>query len=87
MGANGLSPAERVVQRVGDLTGATVLDLPPLYDTLDPELLDAFVERADDVDLHFEYAGCRVTVGSTGQVTVSEATGREAAHIESAADD
>ena len=71
MGSSTQSPAEEVVRRVGELTGANLLDLPPLYDTIDPELLADFVERADDAKLHFEYVGCSITVESEGQVTVT----------------
>ncbi|WP_254863383.1 HalOD1 output domain-containing protein [Halovivax gelatinilyticus] len=47
--------------------------LPPLYDAIDPEALDAIFEFRDgdrpDVTLSFEYGDCRVTV-SSNEITI-----------------
>lgn len=55
-------------------TGADICELPPLYETIDPDALDAFLRCSDSTDVHpersveFSYCGYRVTVASTGQI-------------------
>jgi len=63
----------RVVDAVAETRGVDPLDLPPLYDTVDPDLLADYVglcrrtgSRPDRVA--FDYAGCRVEVGTSGVV-------------------
>lgn len=49
--------------------------LDPLYDAVDPDALDALFRRVDDSRtgaVEFAYCGYRVTVDSTGLVTVTE---------------
>lgn len=50
--------------------------LDPLYDTIDPDALDALFRDAGDDSrtgaVEFAYSGCEVTVDSTGLVTVTE---------------
>jgi hypothetical protein len=47
--------------------------LPPLYESIDPDALDALFESADgnSVQVEFEYAGRHVVVDSSGRVGVS----------------
>ncbi|WP_435175994.1 HalOD1 output domain-containing protein [Halorussus sp. AFM4] len=49
--------------------------LDPLYDSVDPDALDALFRHADDSQtgaVEFAYCGYEVTVDSTGLVTVTE---------------
>jgi hypothetical protein len=65
------TPTKRIVTAVADATGVDVLDLPPLYDAVDPEALGALVEHADADDtlrVEFRFAGCVVTVRGDGSV-------------------
>ncbi len=60
-------PSEVVVRAVATLTDTEILDLDPLYDTIDPEhvneLIDGRSESAiEDSSISFRYNGCLVTV-------------------------
>lgn len=72
--------SEVVVTAVARATGKATTTvgtgdpLAPLYETLDPEALDALVESGDgpDTRVTFGYGGCDVTVDATGVVAVRE---------------
>lgn len=61
-----------LIRRVATYTGTDALELPPLYDTIDPDVLDTCITQMEEVDLSFEYAGVAVTVESTGTVRLGE---------------
>ena len=73
---DGAPPSQRVVEAVSDARDVDVLDLPPLYDTVDPDALDGlFAGRRGDAGAHsgtlvFEYADSTVVVDAYGTVTV-----------------
>ena len=62
----GQRPSEAIVRAVGALTDTPVLELSPLYDTIDPGHLDGLFEHDPDgnpvTTLSFEYESCVVTV-------------------------
>lgn len=64
-----------VVERVADRTGTDVTELAPLARTVDPDLLDEFVEtdavRAE-TNLQFSYEGYEVTVHGDGRIAITE---------------
>lgn len=62
----------RIVEAVAASTDTDPMELPPLYETLDPKTLIAFVERLDSGKVHFRYADTVVTVHSDGAVDVTE---------------
>ncbi|MCL9814321.1 HalOD1 output domain-containing protein [Natranaeroarchaeum aerophilus] len=64
------STAEAVVSLVAETGDRDPLDLPPLYDAVDPEALDRLCARTSDSELRvsFEYAGYTVLVEGTGIV-------------------
>lgn len=64
---------ERVVDAVASNTGREPLELPPLYDAIDPDALEALVGRMADGEIVFSYAGCEVTVANDGVTTVESA--------------
>ena len=73
------SPASTaVVHAVANATGRRPVDLPPLYESLDPDALDALVTSRqgngrrdhDAFELRFRYAGVDVRVGTDGAVEV-----------------
>lgn len=74
MGADTDAASERVVQAVAALTDADSLDLPPLYEVIDPAALDTWVARNAGTTLSFRYAGVAVSVGSDGSVEVRDAS-------------
>lgn len=68
-----VSPSEKVVKAVAAKTGTDPLELPPLYETIDPDALDALVESSGErsLQLEFQFAGRHVVVDGTGGVGVS----------------
>mgnify|MGYP006293503137 CR=1 FL=1 len=67
------SLTERIVEATTDVTGADPLDLPPLYDAVDPDALEVLCD-CDDADgplVEFAYAGCGITVRGDGSVRVT----------------
>lgn len=58
-------PSETVVRAVAAVTNTPVLELEPLYDVIDPDLLNRTIaSTGDDVQVEFSFAfgGCEVTV-------------------------
>lgn len=60
--------SERVIHAVAIEIGTDPGDLPLLYETIDPDALDALVETLTDGKVIFQYAGFAVTVESTGVI-------------------
>lgn len=46
--AAGESPSEAVVRAIAEATDRGVLDLPPLYESVDPDALDTLFDRRPD---------------------------------------
>lgn len=61
-------PSEAVVQVVAALTDTSILELEPLYHTIDPENLDRIITGGPDRgttserSVSFHFNGCQVTV-------------------------
>lgn len=61
-------PSRAVVRAVASLTNTPVLDLDPLYETIDPDHLNGLCGRDDACGqtgaraVTFEFSGCTVTV-------------------------
>lgn len=72
MSGENVGVSERVVQRVAAAAGEDVLEMPPLYETVDPDALDSLVDDLRDGEVAFDYAGYRVTVTSDGTITLDE---------------
>lgn len=62
----------RVLEAVAVTSGVDPLELPPLYDVVDPDKLDALVASMSDGEITFTYAGYEVTVDGGNGVEVSE---------------
>lgn len=62
----------RVVLTIADETATDIDALPTLYETINPEALDQFVESATDrtVSVTFEYYDHRITVTGDGEIDV-----------------
>jgi hypothetical protein len=68
-----------VISAVADATGVQPLDLPPLYETIDPDTLDSLFRQTTESGgvpdhIAFTHAGCTVTVHDDGTVIVEEAS-------------
>lgn len=66
------SASEQLLTQIAEKRETDVVDLPPLYNTIDPEKLDAVVQSLDDGQASFTYAGFDVTVTSEGEITISD---------------
>ncbi|NHN60485.1 MULTISPECIES: HalOD1 output domain-containing protein [Halorussus] len=72
------SVTQDVVAAVADATGRAPETLPPLYDVVDPDALEALANRPPRVgrrsaglEVTFDFADCVVTVSSGDGVAVS----------------
>lgn len=81
------SPSEHVVELVSMYAETDPLELPPLYHTVDPDILDAVVHELDSGTIEFRYAGYSVTLDSSGTVSVTGEPRREPRRDETAAGD
>lgn len=58
-----------VAAAISEATDREMEAIPPLYDSVDPDALSTIVlDRAAEVNVEFEHAGCRVIVAN-GSVT------------------
>lgn len=64
--------SERVIQKVATASGTDALELPPLWDAIEPDALDALVEEMADGEVSFAYAGYDVTVASDATISLRE---------------
>lgn len=55
------SPSLEIVDRVAEMEEQDPLDLPPLYDSIDPDALDRLSKSNK---IQFEYAGYKITIDS-----------------------
>lgn len=67
----GTPVSEQVVQTVANQSNTDALDLPPLFDTLDPESLDTLIREMNEGEVSFEYVGYSITVTTDGGVEVN----------------
>ncbi len=74
---------ERIVETVATTKSVDPLDLPPLYDSIDPEALEKLVDRMDEGEVVFTYAETEVTVTEDGSVDVVEGDRRRNAEAAS----
>ncbi|AEH38881.1 HalOD1 output domain-containing protein [Halopiger xanaduensis] len=63
-----------IVEAVATVTGEDPIDMPPLFDTINPEALNRLVApstpRDQHVEISFEYQDCQITVSSRGDTVV-----------------
>lgn len=68
------TPSEAVIEAVAATNGVRPIDLDEqLYDVIDPDALNDFVESAADAQCRvaFPMTGCTVVVDGTGEVVVT----------------
>lgn len=63
-----------IVYSVASSTGSSPLDLPPLSETIDPEVISKFTDSVSDefATLTFSYCGHKVIIQGTGEVVVNK---------------
>lgn len=68
-----ISPDEpissQIVEAVADSKDTKQTELPPLYDTIDPDALDIIVQE-DSITVSFQYAGYAVEVCGTTEILI-----------------
>ncbi|MFD1598570.1 HalOD1 output domain-containing protein [Halobellus rarus] len=64
--------SEQIVEKVARVTGTDALKLPPLYDSVDTDALNALVESPGYVEISFVYAGQEVCIENDGEISVGE---------------
>lgn len=63
-------PSESVIELVADAQDTNPLELPPLYEAVDPDAMDGLFRESEVIQIQFEYAGCTVIVATEGDMTV-----------------
>lgn len=71
-------PTTTIIEAIADAANQSVLDLPPLAESIEPEALDLlFSEYAakgsPNLEVTFTYADSTVTVTGTGEIRVTPA--------------
>ncbi len=71
------SGTEAIVRAVADAADVDPLDLPPLFQAIDPEIIDRVFARSDDfpserVTLSFEYDRWEVFIRSDGHIVICD---------------
>lgn len=64
------TPMCAVVSAVAEAEGVDVVDLPPLYDSIDPDALNNLFSSGAVESVEFEYAGYTVVVRGEGKIDV-----------------
>lgn len=72
MSCKAFSPSETIVLEIANRTGVDPGDLPPLYESVDPEALDRLVQEQGSFRLTFEYTEYEVTVFGAGCIAIHE---------------
>ena len=67
--------SDRVVQAAATARSTDPLELPPLYDAIDPDALGTIVDGMADGEVVFSYGGCEITVTADGAVSVGGCAG------------
>ncbi|MWG34010.1 HalOD1 output domain-containing protein [Halomarina oriensis] len=81
-------PSVAVVEAIAREAGVSPLDLPPLYDAIDPDSLDRLLPQDGTAEMTFRYYGYEVTLSDASDVRVtavecaSDTTGRQVAVVD-----
>ena len=63
--------AESVVNVIANVKGVDPLDIPPLYDSVDLDAVEALLEDTDTQQIQFRHAGFDVVVTSSGDIKIN----------------
>ena len=64
---------DRILSAVADKEGCGKLDLPPLFEAVDPEALETLVEHEATFELTFTYNGYDIVFDDSGEIDVTVA--------------
>lgn len=66
------TPSEVLLLEIAERADVNLADLPPLYESFDPEALDRLIQGQGSCHVAFVYAGYEVTVSETDGITIHE---------------
>lgn len=66
------APCETIIAGVAERADEDPMDLPPLYEAVDPDAIDTIVRDGRSVQVTFEYAGYEITVAGPNDVAIHE---------------
>lgn len=66
------NPSNAVANTIADREGVALEDLPPLYEAIDTDGLNAVLETAPDATVTFPYRGYEVMVTGRGEVEITQ---------------
>lgn len=64
-------PSNAVARALAENEGIAIKELPPVFDSVDTDGLDAVIQSAPDVTVNFSHYGYEVTVTGSGNVEVT----------------
>jgi hypothetical protein len=68
---NGIStPSEAIIMLIASQKDIEPTEMPPLYETIDPEALDTLFQKKPSGFVVFEYANCEVIVQECENITI-----------------
>ncbi|MFC6825259.1 HalOD1 output domain-containing protein [Halopelagius fulvigenes] len=69
-----MASSTQIIENIISEINTPSRDLPPLYETIDPEILAEFVNSVEDetTTIMFCYCGHKVTVRGDGEVMVTQ---------------
>ncbi len=69
-----MDTSHTIITEIARLEGCDPIDLPPLYEAVDPDGLDSAIESVSDSDLSIEflYNGYYVTVMGDGSIEIND---------------
>lgn len=69
---DGSVPSEAIVKAIAQAKGVDPLELPALYEVVDPEVLDAVFKGGGFSFVQFTFCGYEVIVASGGQIILQD---------------
>ncbi|NIC00996.1 HalOD1 output domain-containing protein [Halobacterium sp. R2-5] len=81
------SPSERIIDTIAAKRDIDAIELPLLYDVIDPDSLNRLIGSMDDGAVSFTYAGYEIVVTSDGAITLAEPTVSNSPSCEANCDD
>lgn len=65
-------PSEAVIRAIAQTKGISPVEMPALYEIVDPEALDAVFKGRDFSYIQFPYYGYKVIVVSDGRIIIQD---------------
>lgn len=69
------SLAETIVKAIATVKGVSPMEVPPLYDSVDPDAVESLFEHSDSHRIQFRHAGFDVVVTASGEIKLSSIDG------------